>query len=286
MFDDFLQSYDIFQKSGAENPLLETLRLFDLLSNGALRKTDLSGLKIDLRQLAQRRKEGIPLEYIVEMATFMGLTLSCSPDTLIPREETELLVHVALDFIKKRPVAEEGVTVIDMGTGCGNTAVSIAINSDKAKILASDVCPAAVEVARDNVAKHGLHGRVLLFCGDLFAPFKGSGYEERIDLIVCNPPYIPTGSLSKLPPEVIDHEPKLALDAGSYGIDFYRRLIADSFSILKPKGALVFEIGVGQEKLVTRLLQKRKGYEDIDYFDDGAHIRVVSTVKRADAKLN
>ena len=103
MFDDFLESYDIFRKSGAENPLLETLRLFDLLSNGALRKTDLSTLNIDLQQLAQRRKEGIPLEYIMEMATFMGLTLSCSPHTLIPREETELLVNVALDLIEKRP---------------------------------------------------------------------------------------------------------------------------------------------------------------------------------------
>lgn len=289
MFDDFLQSYDVFQKSGAENPLLETLRLFDLLSNGALRKMDLSALrhkKMDLHRLAQKRKEGMPLEYIVEMATFMGLTLSCSPDTLIPREETELLANVALDFIKKRHESEDDVTVIDVGTGCGNIAVSLAMNSDKAKILASDICPAAVEIARKNVAKHDLHDRVLLFCGDLLSPFHGSEYEGRIDLVVCNPPYIPTGSLSKLPPEIIDHEPRLALDAGSYGIDFYRRLIVDSFSILKPKGVLVFEIGVGQEELVTRLLQKRKGYEDIDYFDDGTHIRVISTVKRSDAKLN
>jgi len=289
MFDDFLQSYDVFQKRGVEDPLLEILRLFDLLSNGALRELDLSALKpkgIDLDYIAQRRKEGVPLEYILGAATFMGLTLSCSPDTLIPRQETELLVNIALDFIEKRQKSEEDVTVIDMGTGCGNTAVSLAMNSARAKILASDVCPAAVEVARRNVDKHDLQDRVLLFCGDLFSPFCGSEYQERIDVVVCNPPYMPTGSLSKLPREVIDHEPRLALDAGSYGVDFYRRLIADSLPILKPKGVLVFEIGAGQEKLVAKLLDKRKGYEDTGYFDDGSCIRVISTVKRADAKLN
>jgi len=282
MFDNFFESYNAFQDHGAENPLLETLRLFDLLSAGALRKMDLSSLSgqnIDVAELAQKRKEGMPLEYIIGMATFMGLTLSCSPDTLIPREETELLVRVALDFIKKQQETENDLTLIDMGTGCGNIAVALAMNSDNTKILATDVSPGAVEIARKNVNAFELQERVSLFCGDLFSPFHGLGYEEKIDLIVCNPPYIPTGSLRKLSPEIIDYEPTVALDAGSYGIDFYRRLISGSLSILKPKGILVFEIGIGQEKLVAKLFERKKGYEDIGYFDDGTHVRVMSAGK-------
>jgi release factor glutamine methyltransferase len=106
------------------------------------------------------------------------------------------------------------------------------------------------------------------------------GYESEIDLVVCNPPYIPTGSLANLSPEIIDHEPLVALDAGPYGIDIIRRLIADSLSILKPAGILVFEIGEGQEKLAARLLRKNGGYTDVRYHKDGdGTIRVISAKK-------
>jgi len=286
MFEDFLQAHSVFQDHGTENPLLDTVRLFDLLSNGALRKVDLSLLrqeKMDLLHLAQKRKEGMPMEYGIGMATFMGLMFYCSPDTLIPREETELLVEVALDLIKKKREFENDLTIIDMGTGCGNIAVSLAMHSDNTKILASDISASAIEIAQKNVNKFNLQERVSLFCGDLFSPFHGLGYEEKIDLVVCNPPYIPTASLSKLSPEIIDHEPKVALDAGAFGIDIYRQLINDSLSILRPKGILVFEIGVGQEKLVTRLIERKNSYENIRYFDDGTHIRVVSAEKKPEA---
>ena len=283
MFNDFLKAYDLFREYGVENPLLETLRLFDLVSKRHLSKIDVSLLreeKIDLRHVAEKKKEGVPFEYIIGMATFMGLILYCSPDTLIPRQETELLVKVTFDFIREKQQLENDLTIIDVGTGCGNIAVSLAMNSDNTNILACDISPAAIEIARKNVNKFVLQKRVSLFCGDLLSPFHNLGYEEKIDVVVCNPPYIPTGSLPKLSPEIIDHEPKVALDAGAFGIDIYRRLISDSLSVLKPKGILVFEIGIGQEKLVARLLERKAGYEDIRYFDDGAQIRVISAKKK------
>lgn len=289
MYKDFLQTYEVFQKHGAENPLLEILHLCDLLSKGVLRKLDLSFLrqgKIDLAHLAQKRKEGMPLEYIMGMATFMGLMLYCSPDTLIPREDTELLVKVALDFIKKRQKSENDLTIIDLGTGCGNIGVSLAMKSNNTKILASDISPAAIEIAQKNVNKFNLQERVSLFCGDLFSSFHALGYEGKIDLVVCNPPYIPKNSLRKLSPEIINYEPNIALDAGSYGIDFYCGLFTDSLQLLKPKGILVFEIGQGQEKLVTRLLEKKERYEDIRYFKNGEHIKVISAVKKLIIKPN
>ncbi len=287
MFDDFVESYEVFRECGVENPLHETLRLFDILTNGALRKTDLSLLthkKIDVHQVAKKRKDGIPLEYIMETAVFMGMAFYCSPDTLIPRDETELLARVAMDFIDKKQESKRGLTIIDVGTGCGNIAISLAVYSDDTKILASDISPAAVEVARSNVNRFKLQDRISLFCGDALAPFEGAEYEGQIDLVVCNPPYIPTGSLDKLAPEIIDHEPKVALDAGSYGIDFFRKLIRDSVRFLKPGGILVFEIGEGQEKLVTRLFKKTEGYRDIGYYDDGKHVRVMSAVKEPGIK--
>jgi release factor glutamine methyltransferase len=114
------------------------------------------------------------------------------------------------------------------------------MNSDRTKILACDISPEAVMIAKRNVDNFFLKGRVSIFCGDLFAPFRELGCEEGIDLVVCNPPYIPTGSLCKLSKEILDHEPKIALDGGPFGIDFHRRLITDSFSMLKPKGGLIF----------------------------------------------
>lgn len=285
MFGAFVQSYELFAKHGVENPLLETLQLFDVLSSGALSRIDMSLLdqeNIDLDQLANKRKEGIPLMYILGKATFMGLSLFCAPGALIPRSETELLVKSALNFIRQKQLADvKGqLTVIDMGTGCGGIAVSLAVNSGNTRILASDVSPEAIAVAQKNVEKLQLQDRVQLFCGDLFLPIRELGYNNDVDIVVCNPPYIPQESLSKLAPEIINYEPLVALDAGAYGMGFFRRLIKESESILKPGGILVFEIGKGQEKLVTRLLERHQGYENIQYFkDEEGSIRVISATK-------
>ena len=285
MFDNFVQSYNAFRESEIAEPLLETLRLLDVLSEGALQDLDRSlseRANIDLIQLAQQRKEGIPFEYAIGKAYFMGLEFICSPDALTPRKETELLVQVALDLVNLQ--GPRNLTVVDMGTGCANVAVSVAVNASNVEVLACDVSPDAVSLARENIVRHNLQDRILLFCGDLFSPVDDQGYAGEIDLILCNPPYIPTSSLSKLASEIINYEPTVALDAGPYGIDILRRLIRDSQTMLRPGGALAFQIGEGQHNLVTRLLQRSKGYTDIQYFDDGVDIRVISAIKKAKGK--
>jgi release factor glutamine methyltransferase len=283
MFDDFVKVYEEFKQCKVKNPFIETLRLFDIVTKRALSKMKLSvpgQESIDVSRLAQERKKGTPLEYIIGMAPFMDQMLYCSPNTLIPREETELLANVALKFIIKKQETEKELVIIDMGTGCGNIAVSLALNSDNTIILASDLKTETIAVAQKNVEQFDLQERVFLFNGDLFNPLKDLDYENRVDMVVCNPPYIPTASLEKMASEIIDHEPTEAFDAGYFGIDIFRRLINEAPLFLKPQGILVFEIGAGQEKLVTRLLEKKNGYSGIEYFDDGEQVRVISAVHK------
>jgi len=280
MYKEFIRCYELFRDRGVSDPLIETLRLFDVLSSGALRGTDLSFLDkqgIPLDEIVRRRKEGVPFEYVLGIAPFMGFTLYCTPETLIPRHDTELLAQTVLNLIERM---ERPVTVIDMGTGSGNIAVALAMNAAGVKVLASDVSAAAIEVARRNIEKYSLQERVLLFSGDLFAPLRGMEHEGNIDLVVCNPPYIPTKSLAKLDAGITDHEPLVALDAGTYGIDVFRRLLVEAADFIKPRGMLTFEMGAGQEKLVERLIEKNGQYENIEYFRYDGRIRVVSVVRK------
>jgi len=282
MFDDFFKIYDLFKNRGVDDPLFETLRLIDLLSKGAIRKTKLPSTgdeKLDLEHIAKKRKEGMPLEYIIGTATFMGYAFHCTPAALIPMEETELLVNVAVDLVKKMQEHQSDLTIVDMGTGCGSIAVSLAMNMDNIKVLASDISSEAVEIAKKNVDKFNLQDRVSLYCGDLFVPIQNNGYKGNVDMVVCNPPYIPTGSLANLSREITDYEPMVALDAGPYGINIYRRLISDSLETLKFNGILVFEIGERQEQLVTKLFEKNGCYRDIEYFKRDDKIRVIAAVR-------
>ncbi|MFA5975334.1 MAG: HemK/PrmC family methyltransferase [Elusimicrobiota bacterium] len=228
----------------------------------------------------QKKKTGVPREYVLGKADFMEHPFECTPDTLIPRNETRVLVDTALQAILEKEAFEKELLLIEIGTGCGNIAASIAMGSKQVRILASDISPKAVAIAQRNIDAYKLGDRVSLFCGDLFSPFQDKGYEGKIDFIVCNPPYIPTASLEKLASEIIDHEPRVALDGGPYGINIFRGLIAGALSLLKPSGMLFFEIGERQEKLAARLIEKNGGYEDISYFEYEGAIRVLRAKKR------
>ena len=281
MFDEFIRSYNTFRDRGLEDPLVETLHLFDLLSEGSLNGITASPIEIpdfDVGRIAEARKRGMPLEYILGRAVFMGLTLQCTTNTLIPREETALLVETTLGLIEERGGPEP--RLIDVGTGCGNIAIAIALKAQSAKIHATDIDPDAVEVAKRNVDKFGLGQRVFLLCGDLLKPLSLKVLAGKLDIIVCNPPYIPTGSLQKLDPAITEHEPVLALDAGSYGIDIFRRLIKDAPPFLKEDGVLLFEIGAGQEKLVDMLFEKSGAFGNIRHYDDGKDVRVISAERK------
>jgi len=208
MYDRILYFYRIFEEHGLDDPLREILSLVDILTRGTLRDPDRCSIGPEMD--------------IVGRATFWGMDLVCTQETLIPRQETELLARVALEIIDERLERNETITVIDVGTGCGNLALSIAVNRQRVRILASDISPGAVAVAQENVRRHRVEDRVSVYCGDLLVPFADAGYAGRVDVIVCNPPYIPTGSLDRLDPEIIGYEPRVALDAGSYGIDIFR----------------------------------------------------------------
>ena len=269
MYEEFREIYRAFQEYGSEDPLRETLHLVDIISGGVLRamgracvKSFLEQQGVSLAHVAQERRKGIPLEYIIGMATFAGLSLHCSKGTLVPTDWTKQLVDVALDTLQRRQETRRSQTLVEIGTGCANIAVSLALRTEGVEILASDISPEAVEVAQKNIDECGLANRITLFCGDLHSPFLGSEYEGAVDVVVCNPPYIPTGSLSDLPSETTEHEPLIALDGGPYGIDFYRRLITDSVAVLRPGGALIFEVCIGKETLVTSLLERNGRYGD------------------------
>jgi release factor glutamine methyltransferase len=285
MYDDFRETFRVFQECGAEDPLYETLHLIDTVSGGVLGRMDSSAVRsyldrqnLSLSQVVLERRKGIPLEYVVQRAAFAGLSLHCSKGALIPVQWTELLVEVTLGVLMQRREKVRSQTILEVGTGCGNVAVSLAVRTDDIVILASDISPEAVEIARINVNEYHLSDRITVRCGDLFSPFPG--VEGAVDVVVCNPPYIPTASLSRLPTEITDHEPSVALDGGPYGIDFCRRLILESVSILMPGGRLIFEVGVGLEGLASRILKRNGHYTDVKCIGGAEDpIRVMSAAK-------
>jgi release factor glutamine methyltransferase len=212
--------------------------------------------------------------YAEGRARFMGLELEVGPGALVPREETEILGRAALE------VVPEEARVIDMCCGCGNLACAIATQRPGGRVWATDVTDGCVELARRNVARLGLEGRVEVAQGDLFAALVG--LEGTIDAVVCNPPYISTGRLEKESRALLDHEPREAFDGGPYGLSIHQRVIKDAPAFLKPGGWLLFEIGLGQDRQVEILFKRSRMYEARAQRTDGAgNVRVVMAQKKA-----
>lgn len=284
MFEFIHQLHQTFAEAGLADPLQETLHLCDILSGGALRVLDgRSAQNItaehSLDAIVAQRKQGLPLEYILQQTVFMGRPFRCTPDTLIPRAETELLVRTVLRHAATR--AAEGLTIVDVGTGSGNIAVSLALELPHSRVFALDISPEAAARAEEHVVQYALQERVTVGCGDLFAPLDGLGLQNQVDIVVCNPPYIPSGSLEKMSAEITGHEPLVALDAGPYGINIFRRLVRDAQAFLRPGGLLAFEFGAGQEVLVQRLVQKSGSYIQLRTIDDHSGIPRVFVAETA-----
>ena len=277
-----LQGRAVYATEEGRRKLLKVLQFYDLVAGRdpceTLPVEDSQVLAVAnvLEQLARV----VPPQYILGRAVFMDNTFYCTSDTLIPRPETGVLVQTACDYLEeKKRNGSPAQTVIEIGTGCGNIAVSLAMRCDEGvRILASDISPAAVEVARRNLQKHQVDGRVSLFCGDLYEPFRE--HQGTADMVLCNPPYIPTTSLKKLARQIIDHEPVIALDGGPYGVDIFRRLLSGAPAFLKKGGVLAFEIGEGQEKLIERLLSGNGAFENIRFFEYEGKVRVISATKK------
>jgi release factor glutamine methyltransferase len=201
---------------------------------------ELSAGEVDLyRELVRRRSRREPAAYILGEKEFYSLPLKVTRATLIPRPETERLVDEALLFAKDALASPDGkgLSVCDVGTGCGAVAAALAANLPLAEVEASDVSPAALECARENLASLDL-SRVLLALGDLLdAPFQARDF----DLVCANLPYVPSSDIPGLPPDVRDYEPALALDGGEGGLELYLRLLPQAAARLRPRGALLCE---------------------------------------------
>lgn len=200
------------------------------------------------RDLVGRRAAGEPLQHLLGYEDFHGLRIAVSGDVLIPRPETEGLVAWALEVLAGR----EALSIADVGTGSGAIACALAAARPDARIVAIDASPAALAVAASNVRAHALGDRVQLVEGDLLAPLGA----ERVDLVIANLPYIPTGAIATLPAEVADWEPRLALDGGHDGLDLVRRLITGACRVLNPAGAILLEIGEDQAALVAGSMER------------------------------
>jgi len=214
-----------------------------------------------LHTLVKRCAGHEPVPYLIGQTEFYSLPIKVTPDCLIPRPETELLVEKAIEFLRLRSGGPQ--LVCDLCTGSGCIAVAIAKNFPTAKFIATDICDAALSVAAKNVSTHKLNDRIELLCGDLFEPIIEGLDATGFDLIVCNPPYVTTAEYEGLDKKVKDYEPQHALHAGADGLDVCRRIIDRANEFLKPDAALMLEIGFAQGRAVEELLEKTGCFTEI-----------------------
>ena len=222
-----------------------------------------------LRDMVKRRGTREPLQHILGTAEFHGRSFLCDKRALIPRPETEQLVELALEIAKQLDTP----AILDIGTGSGVIALTIALELPSAAIHATDASTNALALAAENAARHDLANRSTFHPADLLPPG-----GTRFDLIIANLPYIPSDDIASLSPEV-RHDPASALDGGADGLDLIRRLIDTAPARLAPGGALLLEIGAGQADAVNALLTARKfrdislrtDYQNIPRFAVGFH---------------
>jgi len=199
----------------------------------------------------ERRAAGEPLQYVTGEMPFRHLVLQVRPGVFIPRPETEVLVDCVLEFLDASGVAEP--VVVDLCTGSGAVAVSTAHERADARVYATEVVPQTAEVAVLNAERAGVSDRVSVAVGDLFAPLPDE-LRGRVDVVVSNPPYIPTADLASLPVEVASREPRIALDGGADGLDTVRRIVEESREWLRPGGLLAMETDTSRVKDAAELM--------------------------------
>lgn len=226
---------------------------------------------IGYSQLIERRAAGEPIQYITGECEFFGLPFRVNGDVLIPRPETEHLVErmleLAADFPRPR--------IVDVGTGSGAIAVALAHKLPDAELTAIDLSNPALQISKANAVRNGVADRLRFLQGDLLAPVAG----EQFDFVVSNPPYVAISERDTLSVEVRDHEPELALFAGSHGLDIYRRLAPAAYQAVAPNGFALFEIGYGQAEAIAQLLHAA-GFKDIEFTKDLQRIDRVICGKR------
>jgi release factor glutamine methyltransferase len=231
---------------------------------------------IAAKGLVGRRAGREPLQYILGTQEFCGLEFHVSQAVLIPRPETELLV----EYVAQRISVQRQATIVDVCTGSGCIAVAIARLRPRARVIATDLSNPSLAVARQNATRHEVCERITWLEGDLLRPLAENGLEERIDVIVSNPPYIAEVDWATLQPEVRLFEPRGALVAGHQGTELHERLLQESDRYLSPGGALIMEIGAGQARALCRIVGQIPGYRFHQLIYDAAGLERVVIVER------
>jgi release factor glutamine methyltransferase len=227
--------------------------------------------------LFNRRASREPLQYVLGTQEFCGLDFQVTPDVLIPRPETELLVEV----VRQKCADISEALIADIGTGSGCVAIALARALPEATLYATDCSPQALALAQENAKRHGVQNRVTFLTGNLLDPIQLLGLQGHLDAIVSNPPYISDANLATLQPEIRLFEPRLALDGGNDGLVFHRRLVREAANFLKSDGLLAIEVGQGQARHVSGLAQDGENYYNVQTFLDMASIeRVISARKK------
>jgi len=215
-------------------------------------------------QLIQERISGKPLQYIIGSTEFFGLEFEVNQNVLIPRPETETLVETIIRHLENLPSPK----IIDIGTGSGAIAISLAKTLKDPMVYATDVSKDALLVAKENAERRKVESHIEFLCGYLFEPLKNRKLEGSIDCVVSNPPYVSPEEFDQLPKEVRDYEPLLALKSDEEGTSFHKKIIEGSLDFLKKEGILALEVGLGQANKVAELVYDCTGFKNIEIKKD------------------
>jgi release factor glutamine methyltransferase len=222
------------------------------------------------RALIRRRLSREPVQYITGTQEFWAMEFVVNPSVLIPRPETEVLVEQAVSLREENSdLQEEGVNLLDLGTGCGALAVALACEFENALIYASDLSEEALRVARQNAEKHRVADRITFRSGDLFTPFAGEA--TRFDMILSNPPYIPADAFETLSPEVRDHEPRSALDGRDQGMHYIIRILKEAAGYLVPGGWILMEMDPEQTPQAIGIIEETGQFTEHRRIQDYSH---------------
>jgi len=273
-----------FQKEGLPTPRLDAEVLlaaalgFDRVKlythfDQPLRAEELS----QFREMVQRRLKREPVAYILGQKEFWSLSFRVSRDVLIPRPETETLVAEGVSLLASMNIEAGGPRILEIGTGSGAISVALTKEIPSAKIIATDISEKALDLATENAARHGVQDRIRFIRGDLFSPLKKG---QSFHLILTNPPYISRKQRPDLLPEVRDFEPRLALDGGEDGLDFYRQALPQAGDFLLAGGWFLGEIGAGQDRGVQGIAERGAFLRDFGFALDLARIKRVFKARK------
>ncbi len=276
--DLYLDTRNRLRAAGVDSAQLEARELvcfaLDKTKEQLLRDRGLyvtSAQEGQVEELIRRRLAGEPVAYLIGEWEFYGIPLDISRDVLVPRSDTEVLASLAIDLLQK---AGEGARLLDLCAGSGCIGLAAAVHAPQSRVVLADWSEGALRICRQNVRRNGLNARVTCVRADAREAAPSALWD--FDVIACNPPYIPSGDIGGLDADVKDYEPRMALDGGPDGLDFYRAIAGKWQSALRLGGTLLFEVGMGQAPAVEDILAQN-GFTGINTYPDTRGIwRVVS----------